>query len=158
MTRLWRLSLFLALAIIVNAIICIGVISCSSMPEQTPKVSTALALQVELRKQQIASPTEQRLEQMKSMGMITDNLKMQRVFIYMKKMATSERENELKEIGIRLIPDSWIPPLGDQSLGFYMAEMPFDRLKELAAKDYVVKLDTAECETAPTCGLYQVDY
>ena len=153
MKRLIRLSLFLAIVVTLNTAFCISTTSCSSSLEQTSKVSTALALQVELRKQQITAPTEQRLEQMKSMGMITDNLKTQRVFIYMNEMATSEQEDELKDMGIRLISDSWIPPLGNQPLGFYMAEMPYDRLKDLAVKEYIVKLDTAERETAPTCGL-----
>jgi hypothetical protein len=148
-----RLLAFITVSVILNAAICVSASSCTNTLDQTPKVSTALALQVELRKQQIATPTDQRLDQMKSMGMILDNLEAQRVFIYMKDMATPEQEEEFKEMGIRITADSWIPPLNDNPLGFYIAQMPFDKLKELAAKDYVVKLDTAEREASSTCGL-----
>jgi hypothetical protein len=113
-----------------------------------------LLLQVELRKQQIAAPAEECLAQMKSMGMVLDNLKIQRVFIYMDDMPTPEQEKDFEEMGIKFYVDSWIPPMSNHPSGFFIAQMPFDRLIELASKEYVVKLDTAEREDLPRCGLY----
>lgn len=149
-----RLSRFLLVAVLLNAAVGMSTISCSKTFDPTHKVSQALLFQVELRRQQIAAPTDQRLEQMNALGMITDNLTIQRVFIYTKEILTPEQEQELTEMGIKINADSWIPPLGDNPLGFFIAEMPSDKLEELTAKDYIVKLDTAEREALPRCGLY----
>ena len=148
-----RPYVFIIVAVMVNAALCLSVISCSNTPAPAPKASQALLLQVELRKQQIAAPADKRLEQMKSMSMLTDNLTAQRVYIYMNDMATPEQEEELTEISVKICLDSWVPPLANIPLGFYIAEMPYDKVKELAAKDYVVKLDTAEQKASPRCGL-----
>ena len=149
----FRPYIFTITAVLLNTAVCLSVISCSNTPAPAPKASQALLLQVELRKQQIAAPTDKRLEQMKSMSMITDNLTAQRVYIYMNDMATPEQEKELAEMVVKICPDSWVPPLANIPLGFYIAEMPYDKVKELAAKDYVVKLDTAEQKASPRCGL-----
>jgi hypothetical protein len=47
--------------------------------------------------------------------------------------------------------DSWIPPVGSHPLGFFIADMPADKLEALAARDYVDKLDTAERQSLPQC-------
>jgi hypothetical protein len=47
-------------------------------------------------------------------------------------------------MGIIPYPDSWIPPVSGHPTGFIVADMPIDKLSELAGKDYVVSLDTAE--------------
>jgi hypothetical protein len=149
----FRPHIFIIAAVMVNAALFLSVISCSITPVPPSVSSQALLLQVELRKQQIAAPTDQRLEQMKSMSMLTDNLTAQRVYIYMNDMATPEQEEELTEMGVKIYSDSWVPPLANIPLGFYIAELPYDKVKELAAKDYVVKLDTAEQKASPRCGL-----
>ena len=148
----FRPYIFIIVAVMVNAALCVSVNSCTT-PSPAPKISQVLLLQVELRKQQIAVPTDQRLEQMKSMSMLTDNLTAQRVYIYMNDMATPEQEEELTEISVKICLDSWVPPLANIPLGFYIAEMPYDKVKELAAKSYIVKLDTAEQKASPRCGL-----
>jgi len=81
---------------------------------------------------------------MKAMGMRTENLGMQRIFIHLAQEPTPSQIGELKAIGITPYPDSWIPPVGGHPTGFIVADMPIDKLDELAGKDYVVRLDTAE--------------
>jgi len=84
------------------------------------------------------------LQAMKAMGMRTENLGMQRIFIHLSQEPTPSQIDELEAMGITPYPDSWIPPVGEHPTGFIVADMPIDKLQELAEKDYVVKLDTAE--------------
>ena len=108
------------------------------------KASALLLLQIDLKKQQLAAPTPERLEQMKAMGMRTENLGMQRIFVHLAQEPTASQIDELTAMGTIPYPDSWIPAAGGHPTGFIVADMPLDKLGELAGKDYVVRLDTAE--------------
>jgi len=111
-------------------------------PEE--KASALLLSQIELRQQQIAEPTAERLEQMKAMGMNVDNLNIQRIFIYLSEPLTQPQIDELEALGLSLYLDSWIPPVGSHPEGFIIADMPIAKLKEVASKGYIVRLDSAE--------------
>ena len=115
----------------------------------TEKASSQLIAQVELRREQIAEPTPERTEVMKSMGMSLDKLDVQRIFIYMEQAPTAAQIEELQELGLTLYPDSWIPPVGTHPAGFFIADMPVDKLEALSGKEYIVKLDTAEQQLQP---------
>ncbi len=112
--------------------------------ENGEKVSSQLLAQVNLRKEQIAEPTTDRLEIMKNMGMRIDNLEIQRIFIHLNEELNPPQIEELEGMGLTLYLDSWIPSVGAHPTGFLIADMPIDKLEELARKDYVVRLDTAE--------------
>lgn len=119
-------------------------VSCSNTETVNEKVSSLLHVQVNLRKQQIAEPTQERLEMMKGMGMRVDNLKIQRIFIHLSQELNQIQVKELQSMGLTLYLDSWIPPVGVHPTGFVLADMPIDKLEEVAKRDYVVRLDTAE--------------
>ncbi len=121
----------------------------SSTDIMKEKVSSQLLSQINLRKEQIANPTSDRLNIMKNFGMNVDNLKMQRIFIHLNRELTPSQIKEIETMGITLYLDSWIPPVGDHPTGFLMADMPVNRLEELAEKDYVVRLETAERQLQP---------
>ena len=89
---------------------------------------------------------------MKAMGMRVDDLEIQRIFIHLAKELNSSQVEELEAMGIILYLESWIPPVGAHPTGFILADMPIDRLEELAQKDYVVKLDSAERVLEPQKG------
>ena len=108
------------------------------------KTSALLLLQIDLREKQLATPTAERLKQMEQMGMRTDNLGMQRIFIHLAQEPTPSQIDKLEAMGITPYPGSWIPPVGGHPTGFIVADMPVDKLDELAGKDYIVWLDTAE--------------
>jgi hypothetical protein len=116
---------------------------------EATKATSRLLLQVNLRRQQLSDPKPERLEQMQEMGMNTEDLEIQRVFIYLVKEPTAEQLGELEALGIIPYPDSWIPSAGGPSAGFMAADMPIDRLDELAGKVYIIKLDTAEQALEP---------
>ena len=113
--------------------------------EPEAKISALLSLQVgaKVRCQQ-APPTVDELNMMKQTGMRTETLDMQRTFIHLAQELTAWQIDELETMGITPYSDSWIPPVGDYPTGFIVADMPVDKLDELAGKDYVVRLDTAE--------------
>ena len=126
-------------------------ISCSASNNDAvnKKVSSQLLTQVNLRKQQLANPTPDRLGIMKNMGMRVANLEIQMIFIHLTQKLSPSQIAELEAMGITLYLDSWIPPLENHPTGFILADMPIDRLEALAAKDYVVKLETAERQLQP---------
>lgn len=126
--------------------------TCSGNHVINEKVSSQLLTQVNLRKEQIANPTSDRLEIMKGMGMNVDSLEIQRIFIHTRQELTPPQIEELEDVGITLYLDSWIPAVGDHPTGFLMADMLIDRLEELVEKDYVVRLETAERQLEPQNG------
>jgi hypothetical protein len=108
------------------------------------KASGLLLMQVDLREAQIAEPTTERLRQMQAMGMRTEDLASQRIFIHFEQEPTQSQLQELQDLGITVYVDSWIPPVGAHPTGYVLADMPVDELDKLAAKDYVIRLNTAE--------------
>ena len=108
------------------------------------KVSSLLLMQVDLREAQIAAPTADRLRQMQALGMRTEDLASQRIFIHFEQRPTQSQLDELQGLGITVYVDSWIPPVGAHPTGFMLADMPIDKLYDLAARDYVIRLNTAE--------------
>jgi len=140
------------LQVVLVSLILIGAMvnmSCTENTVTKTKASSALLVQVALRQQQQATPTAERLQQMQTLGMRTDYLGTQRIFIYMAQQLTPAQITELTGLGITIYPDSWIPPLANHPNGFVLADMPVDKLDALAAKDYVIKLDTAEQQLQP---------
>jgi hypothetical protein len=154
-----RLLLLVLLSAFIFLIIGICVSSCSDSGQSTPtaltqsKATSLLFLQISLRREQLASPTKERLAQMQSQGMNTSNLNIQRIFIYLKQPLTPAQTGELQALGITVYLNSWIPPAGNNPDGFYLADLPVDKLDALAAKYYVVRLDTAEKQLHPLSDL-----
>ncbi len=124
-------------------------ISCTHSDVIDKKVSNLLLNQINMRKEQMAKPTAERLELMRNMGMQVDNLELQRIFIHLAQKPSQSEVEELQNMGIVLYLDSWIPPVGAHPTGFLTANMPVDKLEALAEKGYVVKLDTAERKLEP---------
>ena len=126
-------------------------VSCVEKMDYMSKVSGTLLEQVELRREQILSPNAERLKQMQDMGMSTGDLQKQPVFIYVKEPLSTAQFDDLTALGVNVHTDSWIPPVGSHPLGFFIAEMPVDKLEAVAARDYIVNLDTAERQSLPQC-------
>ena len=116
------------------------------------KVSSQLLAHVNLRKEQIANPTSDRLETMRNMGMLIDDLEIQRIFIHLTQELNPSQIKEIETIGITLYLDSWIPPVGDHPTGFILADIPISRLEDLTEKGYVIRLETAERQLQPQNG------
>ena len=130
--------------------------SCSESSVTQTKASSALLAQIALRQQQLDGPTTERLSQIQSMGMNTANMGIQRGYIYLKQPPTQTQITDLQLLGITIYLDSWIPPVGNHPTGYILADMPVDKLDALAAKDYVIKLDTAEIQAEPQSALPEI--
>ncbi len=116
---------------------------------EATKATSRLLLQIDLRRQQLADPTPERLEQMQTMGMNTADLTMQRVFIHLAQEPTAGQLKELEALGVTPYLDSWIATAGGPAAGFLVADMPIDKLDELMGKAYIVRLDSAEQASEP---------
>jgi hypothetical protein len=108
--------------------------ACSQNSVTQQKASGVLLAQIALRQQQLDKPTVERQSQMQQMGMQIANLNVQRIYIYLAQKLTANQAAELTALGINLYLDSWIPPVGNHSDGFMLADMPADKLDMLAAK------------------------
>jgi hypothetical protein len=141
-------TVIMRLGIIVLTLMFFSCTGQSSTPI-SEKVSSQLSAQINLKQAQIDAPTPERLKTMRDMGMNTDNLQLQRIYIRLNKELTQSQIDELKGLGITLYLDSWIPPLSNHPTGFLLADMPIGKLAELTQKEYVVSLDTAEVQLQP---------
>jgi hypothetical protein len=124
-------------------------VTAQTSPQLTAKISSLLAMQVDLRKAQLASPTPERLLQMQQLNMDTANLGNQRIYIYLQNPPTPPQINEMQTLNVTVYSDSWIPPAGNNPAGFILAELPIDKLNELASLSYVVRIDTSETSSSP---------
>ena len=118
------------------------------------KISSMLILQVEAKLRATeaggvpaaleASLQEGRVDILRTPGIKLEDLDKQRIFIHLAEEPTESQIRELEAMGTTLYLDSWIPAVGDHPTGFLIADMRTDKLEELAAKDYILRLDTAE--------------
>jgi hypothetical protein len=152
MNRIQVLSFIVRLSVI---IVGIATFSCSDSQTTQSKISSALQLQINLRKEQIVSPTPDRLAQIKALGMNVANIGIQKIYIYVNQQLTPAQVNRLQTMNVTVYMDSWIPPVGNHPTGYYLAEIPVDKLTILVAEEYVVRLDTAETESEPQLMLPQ---
>jgi subtilisin family serine protease len=66
------------------------------------------------------------------------------VFIYTDSRPDTAQVADMASLGVTAYMDSWIPPVGAHPQGFITALVPIDNVNELATKNYVARLDSAE--------------
>lgn len=139
--------------IFISVLLLLLLVSCLDTKETAnEKISSLLLIQVNLKKEQIKNPNDERLNLIKEMGMRLDNLENQLIFIHLERKLNEAQVTELQNIGLILHMDSWIPPVGAHLTGYIIADMPVDALDELVEREYIIKLDTAERVLEPQAG------
>lgn len=108
------------------------------------KISGLLQLQIQLKKSYLEGPTPVRLDAMKKMGMRIEKVHTQLVYIHLKRKLSASKIAILNKLGIDVHMNTWIPPLKNHPTGFVIADVPVDRLNDLARKRFVIRLATAE--------------
>ncbi len=142
--RFTVISLFKPVSAVVFILATLLAFGCSGSEPANPNMGSMLQAQVNLKKEQLANPTDDRLQVMQNMGMDVKDLEKQRIFIHLQELPNESQSEELKSMGVVLYPGSWIPPLENHPTGFLLADMPVDKLAELAELDYITRLETAE--------------
>jgi len=150
-TKILGLSLILAVLIIGSLA---QAPALAQNPQPSSKVSSLLSLQVEAKlclyqgqpSGEMASilTLSQSSQQLPEASPGVASLSTQRIFIYLAEPPGQPQIAELEALGLNLHLDSWIPSTDTHPEGFITADMPVDKLDELAGKDYVVRLDSAE--------------
>lgn len=114
------------------------------------KVSSQLDMRIKLKTRYLAQAGNMSQGQValpggdiQASGDLTQ-LNHEKVFLRFSQRPTPAQLSELSLLGVTAYPDSWIPPAGNHPTGFILADMPVDKLDALAAKNYVVSMDTAE--------------
>lgn len=73
----------------------------------------------------------------------------QRVFIHFSEKPDGAKISELQSMGVMVYEDSWIPPIPGHSTGFIVADIPIDRVLNIANLNYVQSLNSAEILNKP---------
>ena len=146
--RIWGI-LGILILVFVNGFWIKPIEAASQLPAIS-KVSSLLSLRIELKQKRLsqvnASPqsmdnsTNFELQGFDSLTSL-DN---EQVFLHFVTQPGKEQLDDLVSTGVVPYPESWIPPFGNHPTGFILAEMPVDKLNILAAKSYLVNLNTAE--------------
>ena len=117
--------------------------------EMSNKIGSTLAMHLDLRRDYLQRPTEEKLKRMEEMGLNMKNPEMQKVFLYFKEKPSFSTIRELEALGLRVDVNSWIPPVGKHPQGFLSANMPIDKVEKVAEKNYVLRLESAEVVFKP---------
>jgi Tol biopolymer transport system component/subtilisin family serine protease len=109
------------------------------------KISSLLSMHIKIKTEQLDNPNQAFSQ---SAG-DTTSISSERVFLHFAEQPTATQIDELCSLGVTINPESWIPPVNSFTTGFVLADMPLDKLDSLAAKSYIVSLDTAEQTLSP---------
>lgn len=108
------------------------------------KISGLLQIQIQIKNSYMEQPTVERLNAMRKMGMKTEEVGKQLVYIHLKRKLNTSQIASLKKIGTTVWEDTWVPPLENHPTGYVIVSMPINRLYDLARKTFVIRLETAE--------------
>lgn len=71
------------------------------------------------------------------------------VVIYQTEYPGAAQITYLENIGVKSYLESWTPPIGDHPYGFFIAEIPADKLIEVLADENIKKVESAEALSVP---------
>jgi subtilisin family serine protease len=136
--------LVLAIVLLVTSLSMNSTIASGNPDQTSSRVSGLLHYHIKLKQEQAVHPDPSRLEQMQAMGLQVDDLSSQLAFIHFTQQPSPNEISEMQAMGIALYQDTWIPPVDDHRFGFMTAHVPVNRVYDLAGKDFVILLNTAE--------------
>jgi subtilisin family serine protease len=77
----------------------------------------------------------------------------QNIFIFSAARPGPDEIKELESLGLVVYEDSWVPPVGSHPAGFLSADMPVDKLYQVADIPFIVRMSTAERYMMPVNDL-----
>jgi Tol biopolymer transport system component/subtilisin family serine protease len=122
-------------------------VNSADIDDTQSKVSSLLSLHIKLKQAQADNPFQNTMSPLgidQPSTVETSTINKEQVFLHFTEAPTEEQINDLSSIGVTIYPDSWIPPVNNFDSGFVLADMPIDQLDNLADKNYILSLDTAE--------------
>jgi subtilisin family serine protease len=75
------------------------------------------------------------------------------LFIYLSEKPTFSQINILEQNGIKILSETWIPPLQNHPYGFVLAKVPLDKVNTLLSNNFIIKIGSAENEFVPNNNL-----
>ncbi len=82
-------------------------------------------------------------------GLLKKDLLTAKVVVYSQKYPTTQQIQELEQRGLTCYLQTWTPPMDNHPLGYFIAELPIDKLNDVLLLDFVKRLDTAEGASIP---------
>jgi len=96
----------------------------------------------------IENVSRKKLIAKKASNRVTANPK-EIVAIYTKNYPSEDDLAQLTDNGIEYFLDTWTPPMVNHPFGFFLANMPVDKLDKVLSFSFIRKMDTAEYESFP---------
>ncbi len=126
-----------------------GFMAAQGPASAAPRISSRLDMQMKEKTRYIQNggqtrPDEVLLPQLA--GRSVQEASQQKVFLHSAARLSPSQLADLQSLGAAVYPDSWIPPVGNHPTGFVYAEAPVGRILDVAAKEYVSFVETAEVE------------
>jgi len=116
-----------------------------SKDESKSKITGLLYQQIEDKTQYLKNPPiDHEIDITKAIENKKEQLLKQKIFLYFTQKPYNKQIEELEDLGVSIDLASWIPPLNNHPFGFLTADMPIDKLEEIADKEYIKMIDTAE--------------
>jgi hypothetical protein len=128
-------------------------IGCMQQAGFENKLSPELMHQMELKGQFLLSRDIVLFEQIQEEGLSTDNISIQKVILYFNEELDAQNDTRLKEQGVKIIIDSWIPAMAGNEYGSLIAEIPIDKIEETMKNDFIIRIDTAEGQGLRGCNI-----
>ncbi|MBN1638249.1 MAG: hypothetical protein JW866_04745 [Ignavibacteriales bacterium] len=82
-------------------------------------------------------------------GEISAEQNKSKLILYLEEKPNETQLDELQKLGVNCYTELWTPATKTHPLGFFIAEVPNDKLFDLLNLEYIKKVDTAEKETYP---------
>jgi len=139
----------LAVLILLLAVLPPGQPAMAADPRPASKISSSLDLRIKAKVALASRPAMLRRAAAPAnidRGAVADDgsLTHEQVFIYFAQRPAPKQVSELAAMGVTVYPDSWVPPVGNHPAGFVLAEVPVDRIADLAARSDIARIDSAE--------------
>ncbi len=89
-------------------------------------------------------PAGQEINEESGTDMNTTGSSERRVYLYFSETPSSGQLEDLEEMGVTVFSHSWVPPAGAHPAGFLLADIPADKLKQVEALEFIVRVELAE--------------
>lgn len=111
------------------------------------KISATLRAVIEQKKDYLANPMSEKFKALKERGL--QEARYQIVFLHTKEKLTDKQLEFLVDLKVEVLGDFWMPPFGMHKTGYIVARVPTGKIRRLAKKKWVVRLETAEQGLTP---------
>lgn len=111
------------------------------------KLSATLLAQLSAKEDYVAKPRSENFKALKGLGLQEANTQI--IFLHAEKKPSDSQMKNLAKLGVQVYDKFWMPAVGKHKTGYLVVRSPVEKIKKLAKKKWVVKMETAEQSLMP---------